>query len=534
MNTKNRISIATLGMIFGIVIIIFINKKINPITNTTINIEREQQHITAMAEGADPKLGMTTIPADGFVGSEFVSHLPLVIIDLNGNDIPLAKETTAEQEVIYKDVDPYVQGDISIINSPDHVNHPEDAAELKSKIKIKYRGNFSLNLDKKQFGIKLIDDSMNNQKLSVLGMEPNNDWILNISQLDESLIRNYLAYNVGSSLFEGTPECRYCEVLFREGDKFKYQGLYLMLEKVEKGEGRVELNGYDPGEKIVDYLLCRDREDERETQISTYGNEAGLTNGRLSVLYPDAKDIDEYAFNYIQNDIDRIDRILYSEDDSVFSSWPEYIDMNSFADYFIFNELMSNYDAGDNSTYMYKKGVGKLCMGPLWDYDGAMDNALEISNPEYLAFYECPWFEKLVTSQKFMTYSYNRYNELVSKGNILSDEFLTSYIDDVSAFIGNAALRDRSRWSESYDNNIVHDAPDCDGNVIPRDNTDWQSEVMRLKSYFVVKEEYMGTALKEMLYEIDDREQVGTYFAIVMITFFVCAVILIRRKGFYR
>ncbi len=533
MKKLNLLLVSLMALVVGIAVIYHVNLKINPPEDETIKIRRDQQHITAMAEGANPYTGSKYVPADGAIGKDFESHLPLVVIDLEGKEIPLTKVTTEDQEVIYTGEDPYITGTISIIDNGNHVNSLADGADFSSSMKIKYRGNFSLNFDKKQYGIKLIDENGENAKLSVLGMEANNDWILNVSQLDESLIRNYLAYNIGSALFEGTPECKYCEVILKDGDEYNYQGLYMMLEKVEKGEGRVELSGYDPGEKIVDYLLCRDREDSEEIQISTYGDQMGLTSGRLSVVYPDAEAIDDYSFNYIQDQIDNIDRVLYSDDDAVFSSWPEYIDITSFADYFIFNELMSNYDAGHNSTYMYKKGVGKLCMGPVWDYDGSMDNAFDVSNPEYLAFYESPWFDRLVTSRQFMTYSVARYKELTKKNNILSDEFITGYIDDVSKFLGNAALRDRSRWQEAYDGNLVHDAKDSDGNLIPRDSDTWISEVIRLKSYFVVKELYMGADLDKLLAESTDKGHVGTYLAVMMIAVFICSVVLIRRKDLF-
>lgn len=533
MKKANMVWLLIICFLVGSITFVIIDRKVNPQMDKTIRIQREQQHITAMKNGADPSLGSTSVQPDGSIDESFVSHLPLVIIDTNGSDIPVTKVTTEDQQVIYTGEDPYVSGSIEVIDNENFENRLTDKRSFTSDIRIKYRGNLSLNFDKKQYAVKLVDIDGNSLKEPVMGMEANNDWILNISQLDESLIRNYLAYNVGSALFEETPECRYCEVIIRDGDDYTYQGLYLMMEKVEKGEGRVNLAGYDPGEKMVDYLLVRDREDETELQISTYGNEKGLTSGRLTVLYPDRDVIDDYAFGYIQNDIDRIDRILYSDDDAEFSSWPEFLDTKSFTDYFIFNELFGNYDAGHNSTYMYRKGAGKLCMGPLWDYDGSMDNSVDISNPEYLAFYESPWFERLVTSKRFMTYACDRYAELTGKGNILSDEFITSYIDDISRFLGNAAFRDHSRWQSSYDSNVVHDAADSDENIIYRDCANWQWEVRRLKSYFVVKEQYMSGNLKELLQKTHDREHIGTYFAVIMIVLFVCTIVLIRRREMY-
>ncbi len=533
MKKTNIVWLVLLGCLVCSILFVAVDKKVNPKQDDSIRITRDQQHILAMENGADPSLGSDTVSSDGYVNSDFVSHLPLVIIDTEGAQIPVTKETTKDQQVKYTGEDPYIYGSIGIIDNANCENKLSDRNTFSSRIKIKYRGNLSLTFDKKQYGIKLVDVSGNSIKESVLGMDPNNDWILNISQLDESLIRNYLAYNVGSALFEETPECKYCEVLIKDGDRYNYQGLYLMMEKIEKGEGRVDLGGYDPGEKIVDYLLCRDREDDTNIQISTYGNESGLTSGRISIIYPDKDVIDDYAFNYIQNDIDKIDRILYSDNDTVFSSWPEYIDTESFVDYFLFNELFGNYDSGHNSTYMYKKGTGKLCMGPLWDYDGSMDNSIDVSNPEDLAFYRSPWFERLVTSKRFMIYANERYEELTGDGKILSDEFITDYIDDVSEFIGKAGQRDWSRWKSVYDNNMVHDVKDKDGNVVYRDCTNWLEEVTRLKSFFVVKEQYMGGGIKKLLQKTRNRERSGTYFAVMMVILFVCTIVLIRRKDMY-
>lgn len=510
---------------------LFAEHKINKPEEKNGLIEREQQHLVAMEEGADPDIGVDTVPSDGRIDESFVSHLPLVVIDVSGKDIPITRMTTEDQQIVYTGENPYIYGSISVISNDTYVNRLSDEADFSSLIKIRYRGNYSLGFDKKQYGIKLVDEFGDSIKEPILGMDANNDWILNISQLDESLIRNYMAYNIGSALFENTTECQYCEVILKDQDSYTYQGVYLLMEKIEKGKGRVELEKYTPGNKTIEYLLCRDRENTMDVQLSTYGNESGFTHGRLSVLYPDSSCIDEKAFNYIQNDIDSIERILYSDNDYVFSSWPEYIDAESFVDYFIFNEYLGNYDAGDNSTYMYKKKNGKLCMGPLWDYDGAMDNGIDIANPEYLAFYESPWFERLVTSRKFMNMARKRYKELSKNGGLLSPDEMNQYIDDVSLFLGNAALRDRSRWEISYDFNDVHDVADDWGNTVSRDSSSWEEEVNRLKGYFVIKSLYMKDSLNKLYYETESDNTLSSVLAVAMIISFGCTVVLIRRRG---
>ena len=52
------------------------------------------------------------------------------------------------------------------------------------------------------------------------------------------------------------------------------------------------------------------------------------------------------------------------------------IDVDSFVDYFIINELSSNADAGNYSTYIYK-GTDNLYRMCVWDFNNACNNYFE-------------------------------------------------------------------------------------------------------------------------------------------------------------
>ena len=46
---------------------------------------------------------------------------------------------------------------------------------------------------------------------------------------------------------------------------------------------------------------------------------------------------------------------------------------------------------------------GKLTMGPVWDFDGAMDNYMyEPFETGSLAFYTKPWFNRLCKDEGFL------------------------------------------------------------------------------------------------------------------------------------
>lgn len=519
-----------------------IDKKISNEEDSTISINSSEQHIEAMENGADPSLGTTTFNEDFIVNNTFESHLPLVIIDVQGQEIKENKTIVDDEDLgfqrIYKTDDPYVEGTISIIDNEDYGNKAGDTPSIVSNMKIRLRGSSSQKFDKKQYAIKMLDENGENAKVDVMGMGENNDWILNISMLDQSLMRNYVAYKFGSALFPGTPDCKYCEVLFKNADnQYEYVGVYLMMEKIEKGNERVDIKSYTSGDKLVSYLLCRDRLDESANQLTTYASENKLAYGRLSVLYPEDDILDDYAFDYIQNDIDSIERVLYSEDIEEFESWSQYLDEQSFVDYYLFNSIFRNYDAGNNSTYMYKDAGGKLCMGPIWDYDNACNNDYNaIQIPDYCYFYSQAWFDRLVRSEKYVKGLEARYKELSS--GLFSADNIKSYMDDVEKFLGNAALRDWARWDDHYGVNgsyyKSYGLPDSQGFVVDRRSETFYDEVDRLQNYFDLEEQFLADNLKDLEKNVyENKEHTGSYFVVLFLIALCCSIVLVgRRKTF--
>ena len=55
--------------------------------------------------------------------------------------------------------------------------------------------------------------------------------------------------------------------------------------------------------------------------------------------------------------------------------YKKYIDVDSFIDFFILNEITRNVDAYRISTFMHKDINEKLKMGPIWDFNIAFGNA---------------------------------------------------------------------------------------------------------------------------------------------------------------
>ena len=512
--------------------------------NKIKNIE-DYQHI--MESDADSSVGSATIPEDYVLDESFVTHLPLVVIDLQGNKIPniyrftldgKGKEYTEEGLL---NPDPWANMTIKIIDNDNHENHLTDEAVLTNNGKIKIRGMSSRNFEKKQYGIKLMDGDLELEE-SVLGMEADEDWVLSNSLIDMSGMRNYLAMNIGRQIFPYTSEVRYCEVVFKDGDTYTYQGLYMLLESVKKAEGRINISDYDEDAASLSYVVCRDRYDYTKYTLSTWGSDSQICTGYFTMVYPNEELISDKAMKRIEAELSQIEYALYSDDPEEFLKYRDYLDINSFVDYYVFNEYFLSYDPGVNSTYYYKTEDGKLAIGPLWDYDNSIDNYGPVMTGVYYdAFSYQPWFDRLVKDKYFQELVVARYNEL--RETYLNNEYIDNFIDEAYAYLGNASARDFQRWNEAYraKQHLV-EAENVEGIFINRDSETVEDELQKMKDLLRIHSIWLDEALEYELDKktVDEFAKVGkvdmTGVAVMGVLAFVAMMIVLMRfvKGEYR
>ncbi len=434
------------------------------------------------------------INEDFTVRNSFKSQLPIVILDTNGVEPPIntrfektdPDEPTKGIFIPIEGVEPYVEGHITILaDSETGINRLTDTPEYTGRIKIKRRGNSSMSYEKAQWLIKLMTESDEEIEEDILGMGEENEWVLNGTMTDKSMLRNYIAYSIASEIMPYTPDGRYCEVLIKNEDKYSYQGLYLMSENIKHGTGRVNLSAYDPDTVINSFLCRRDRYDVDALTLDNYARLNDLSEEYLALLYPSKYRATDDMISYVNKEINNFEETIYSDDPEVYSKYPDIIDVDSFVDYFLINEYFCNYDAGNNSTYFYKDRGGKLTMGPVWDYDGAIDNyKFEALNVETIAFHTKPWFDRLCMDKDFVLKLEKRYLEL--KRTTLNNDHVMDKIDETVQYLGGAIDREWYRWGHIYRaeniktslNDVVLD----NGMVLKRNTSSYESEIVRIKS----------------------------------------------------
>ena len=389
-------------------------------------------------------------------GTQLCTHLPLVIIDTGGQEIPGVPNGEEDYygEELYttaEDGTDFINVQVTVIDNEDQNNHPSDTPDFTTASQFRIRGHASRHFEKSPYLLKFIDEDGEDNPISVMGMGAHNEWVLNGPYLDKSLIRNYLCYNLAGEIMEYAPNVRYCELIV-DGD---YRGLYLMVESITSGDDcRLNLRSNVKDSSITGYLLRLDRTVEEEVgstrDIYTYMERMIFVRDDEAIRYPGKNRLTEELAREIELEYSAFEKALYSYDyDTEEYGYWNYIDVDNFVDYFIINEFTRNVDSGRYSTYLYKE-LGekyKLCV---WDFNNAMDNFPDDEiTTENFALSDRVWYDMLFRDEEFAERVIERYWEL--RRTVLSDEYLNRYIDETLEWLGPAIDRNTERWRESIE-----------------------------------------------------------------------------------
>lgn len=383
----------------------------------------------------------------------FCTHLPLVLLETGGQEIPGAPYRDGDgvtQFTTAADGSTTIPATMRVIDTAGENHHLTDAASLESQITIRIRGNSSRYFDKKSYLVHLMEeDGITSRDASVMGMDAFDEWALYGPYLDKTLIRNYMWYNIAGEIMDWAPNVRYCEV-FLDG---VYQGLYVMTETVSSGENsRLDLSKPLDRGTATGYVLRLDRGSSvEEKNITTFSQYTLRNLQKLDIVYPGTKKLLEYPglSDWIAQDFSDFEKALYSYDyDESPYAWWDWADEDSFVDYFILNEFTCNYDAGQYSTYIYRDIAGKyrLC---IWDFNSACNNYIDdMVDPESFQMQNRVWFTMLVKDERFVNAVLRRYGQL--RQGWLSDETLEGYMDEVAAWLGPAIDRNFAAWPGNF------------------------------------------------------------------------------------
>ncbi len=263
-------------------------------------------------------------------------------------------------------------------------------------------------------------------------------------------MRNYLGYNLTGEFMEYSPNVRFCEV-FVNGE---YRGVYLLVEKIKVDKDKIDISKLNKNSNITSYLLVITKRYVEDDDLFYLDNFSRYTNrivpfSEYNIVYPGKAKMTPSLNTYINEDLSYFERILYSFDyaDENFG-YANYIDIDSFVNYVVFNEFFLNFDAGNNSTYIYKDKTGKLKLA-FWDMNNIFDNYfVDMLDHQVFLMKDKNWFQMLLKDEYFTERVIARYKEL--RSTVLNDEYLYEYIDGVVNYLGPAIERNFIKYGDSF------------------------------------------------------------------------------------
>lgn len=225
--------------------------------------------------------------------------------------------------------------------------------------KFKIRGNLTATLDKRPFTFSF------KEPIGLCGMAPAVKWNLLANATDGSYIRNKTVLELANRSIDAyEPDGEFMEVYLNG----QYMGMYLLTEAVEIGENRLAI---DPAyswflEMELDFRL----EENEPFVVSERGQIFALRN---------AEGISAGEKSRIENMINDIESALFAQDGVSSISGKklsQLIDMDSWAEMWLIQEISGDHDTGIASTFAYvtDKENPFLYAGPVWDFDGTMGN----------------------------------------------------------------------------------------------------------------------------------------------------------------
>ena len=376
------------------------------------------------------------------------SNLPIVIINTNNQNILDSARIICDMGIIDNGF-----GNLNTIG--DTFNGYD------GKISIEYRGSSSQSFPKKPYGFETQDSLGNNNNVSLLGMPIENDWILYAPYMDKSLMRNFLTFDLGRKMGKYCSRTVYCELVIN-GD---YQGVYILMEKIKRDKNRVDIAALDSddlnGDSLTGGYIVKIDKFTGSGGGSWLSNFPNLGGGSTFIQYhyPEGATLHPLQKNYIENFVDSFEYALAGPNfnDSLIG-YLKYIDVNSFIDLYIINELSRNVDGYRLSTYMYKDrddNGGKLTMGPLWDYNLAFGNAnfcnggitsgWEIDDGGQGCAWNNPfWFERLLDDTNYVNKLKCRWEYL--RDNSFHEDSIFNFIDSTALYIDHASQRNFQKW----------------------------------------------------------------------------------------
>ena len=263
-----------------------------------------------------------------------------------------------------------------------------------------------------------------NSRISLLDDPKGMMWELFPNNGDMTFLHNQTAFYLGKlSKLDYTPRAHFVELFLNS----RFYGTYLLAERLEISADKVNVG--DDG-----YILSVGSDEQGSTFNTDHLDRA------VTVVAP-AKPSAE-AMSYIKNYVLMAEKALFAPDFTNESSgWQKYMDMDSFVDWYLINEIAKNKDGAFKTNCMMnlKKG-DKLKMGPLWNFEDAFDNNSQTGATGFVVK-NATWVARLFQDPAFVAKVKERFGYFFDH-----QQDLISEINANAAYLKYAVRENDNRW----------------------------------------------------------------------------------------
>ena len=329
-----------------------------------------------------------------------------------------------------KDRENYVNGSIKV-EDPDCIYSEETLYE--GRMRIRGRGNSTWDMPKKPYKIKL------DEKAELLGMPKDKEWCLLANYADKTLLRNITAMEISRILgMSWTPRMRSVDVYLND----EYLGVYTLAEHKKVAKERVNIDT-DAGDI---YLEIEENQDEPRCFWTGMG---------VPMMFSDPDEPSDEVYNSTVQYFKDFEAALTANDfTDPEKGYAAYIDVDSFVNYYIIQELVKNIDGNlRKSSFLTKTPKGKLVMYHVWDFDLTLGNCnyfdAAVGN-SYKNFFikdygawgkNTSWYHRLFQDPAFVDKVQARWKEVLPQLKTVPD-----YIDEQYGLLFGAEERNFEKW----------------------------------------------------------------------------------------
>lgn len=256
---------------------------------------------------------------------------------------------------------------------------------------IRGRGNSTWKYPKKPYALKL------DSKAEILGMPKHKRWVLLANWLDRTLLRNHVSFRIAMQTdLAWTPRGEFVEVVLNG----KHIGNYYLCEHIKVDKNRVDIHELEETDVDGGFMM----------EIDTYYDEPfkfKSAKRQFPYMFKDPDEVNDAQFAFMRDFIGNLEGALYDKSRFAAREYADYLDVDSFVDWWITYELTGNTETKHpKSTYVYKDKGGKLKAGPVWDFDW---KTYRLNNEEWVTKTHL-YYDVLFTDPVFVAAVKERWN----------------------------------------------------------------------------------------------------------------------------